>query len=252
LIHTDVDGTHDMEPPADERIYLIAGHQHGAGAAAVSDTTPIKARGANPFNMVDGSTVERAFLVNLDAWASQAVEPPPSAFPRLADGTAITREAALDQLSKIDGLALLDPAQLPTLRRVDLGPEVDQGIGRLPVQMGQPFPSFVPAVDADGNDIAGIRLPDISVPVATHTGWNPRHPDTGGEGQVLDMMGTSFALPREVIDQRYRDRAAYAAQARNAAEQLAAQRYILAEDVELVVELAAQRYDVLAPSPVAT
>src|SRR5579859_2852882 len=94
LIHTDPAGTRDIEPPAEERIYVIAGHQHGPGVAVLSNMTPIGARGANNFNMVDGSTAERGLLIQLDRWVAEGKEPPPSAFPRLANGTAITREAA--------------------------------------------------------------------------------------------------------------------------------------------------------------
>src|SRR5207302_135609 len=160
LIHTDPAGVRDMEPPAEERIYFIAGHQHGAGLPLRSDTTPIGARGANSFNMVDGSTALRAFLINLDRWVSEGIEPPPSAFPRLADGTAVTREALLDWFSALPGMALLDPAQLPRLRRLDLGPDAERGIGRLPAETGEPYPSYVSAVDTDGNESAGIRVPD--------------------------------------------------------------------------------------------
>jgi hypothetical protein len=262
LIHTDPAGTHDVEPPPEERIYVIAGHQHGAGLPLRSDTTPIGARGANPFNMVDGSTAFRAFLINLDRWVSEGIEPPPSAFPRLADGTAVTREAALDQLAKLPGMALLDPTQLPRLRRLDLGPDTDRGIGRLPAQTGEPYLSYASAVDDDGNEVAGIRLPDLSVPVATHTGWVPRHPDTGGTGQLLDMMGTTMPFaatererrevgdPRPSIAERYRDRDDYVARANQAAQKLAADGYIVEEDVNLVVELATKRYDMLARSVV--
>lgn len=259
LIHTNIEGTRDVEPPAEERIYVIAGHQHGAGVPVRADRTPIGARGANPFNIVDGSTALRAFLVNLDDWVTRGVEPPPSAFPRLADGTAITREAALGQFESIPGLALLDAAALPRLRRLDLGPDAVDGVGRLPATTGEPYPSFVSAIDVDGNEVTGIRVPDISTPVATHTGWEPRHPETGGAGQFLDMMGTSLPFaptaaeraaddPRRAVAERYRDREDYVRQARAAAEQLAAERYILAEDVDLAVELATRRYDVLAPA----
>jgi hypothetical protein len=237
LIHTDIAGTHDVEPPPEERIYVIAGHQHGAGLPLLSDRTPIGARGGNPFNMVDGSTALRAFLINLDAWVSQGIEPPASTFPRLGDGTAITREAALVAFASIPNLALLNVETLPRLRA---------------------YPSYVSALDADGNEVAGIRVPDVSVPVATHTGWSPRHSDVGGAGQFLDMMGTSLLFaateaergersdPRPSIAERYRDRDDYVRQARAAAEALAAQRYILAEDIDLAVELATKRYDVLA------
>src|SRR5438309_1625530 len=247
LIHTDPTGLRDVEPPAEERIYVIAGHQHGYGVPLRSDTTPIGARGANSFNMVDASTAVRAFLINLDRWVSEGVEPPPSAFPRLAEGTAVTREALLDWFSALPGMALLDPAQLPRLRRLDLGPDAERGIGRLPAETGEPYPSYVSAVDTDGNEIAGIRVPDVSVPVATHTGWMPRHPDTGGAGQFLDMMGTTVPFaptdlerrergdPRLSIAERYRDRDEYVTRARQAAQQLANEGHIVAEDVDLAV-----------------
>ena len=93
----------------------------------------------------------------------------------------------------------------------------------MPAETGEPYPSYVSALDADGNEVAGIRVPDVSVPVATHTGWVPRHPDTGGAGQFLDMMGTSLPFaatpgerqqrgdPRPSIAERYRDRDDYLA-----------------------------------------
>ncbi|HEY8741680.1 MAG TPA: alpha/beta hydrolase domain-containing protein, partial [Chloroflexota bacterium] len=262
LIHTDPAGTRDVEPPPEERIYVVAGHQHGSGLALLNDVTPIGARGANSFNMVDGSTAERAFLLNLDRWVSEGIDPPPSSFPRLADGTAITREAALDWFRDLPGMALLDPAQLPRLRRLDLGPDAERGIARLPAETGEPFPSYVSALDATGNEVAGIRVPDLSVPVATHTGWVPRHPETGGAGELLDMMGTSLPFartpaerqergdPRPSIAELYRDREDYLAKVRAAAEALVADGSILAEDVDLAVDLAAERYDVLVRQPV--
>jgi hypothetical protein len=260
LIHTDPTGTRDVEPPPEERIYVIAGHQHGSGLPQVNDSTPIGARGANSFNMVDGTTALRAFLINLDRWASEGVEPPPSTFPRLADGSAITREAALDQFRALPGMAVLESTLMPRLRRLDLGPDIAHGIARLPAQLGEPYPSYVSAIDADGNELAGIRVPDVSVPVATYTGWVPRHPATGGAGQLLDMMGTTLPFPRTPgerqehgdprasIAERYRDRDAYTAQARAVAEALADARYILEEDIDLAVELAVKRYEVLAPA----
>jgi hypothetical protein len=259
LIHTDPAGSRDVEPPSEERIYVIAGHQHGSGVPLRGDTTPIGARGANNFNMVDGSTALRAFLINLDRWASRGVEPPPSTFPRLADGTAATREAVLQQFEAFPGVALPDPAQLPRLRRLNLGPDADRGIARLPAETGEAYPSFVSTVDADGNELVGIRLPDLTVPVGTHTGWVPRHPETGGAGQTLDMMGTTLPFartlserqqandPRLSIGERYRDRDEFLAKSRAAALELARQGYIVEEDVDLVVELSARRYDVLAP-----
>ena len=111
------------------------------------------------------------------------------------------------------------------------------------------------AVDADGNEIGGIRLPDIEVPVGTHTGWNPRAPETGSPEQVVPMQGTTafFASTRAEreqsgdtrlsIEDRYEGRDDYLARVRAVAERLAAGRYALAEDIELMVANAAERYD---------
>jgi hypothetical protein len=259
LIHTDPAGTRDIEPPADERLYVVAGHQHGSGVPRLIDATAVGARGANNFNMVDGLTPQRAFLINLDRWVSEGVEPPPSTFPRLADGTAITREAALEQFAALPGMSLLDVAKLPKLRRLDFGPDMSRGIAQLPPKVGAAYPSYVSALDADGNEVVGIRVPDVSVPVGTYTGWVPRHAETGGAGQLLDMQGTTLPFaatprerqesgdPRPSIAERYRDRDDYLAKARAAAERLAQQHYILDEDIDLAVELATERYDALAP-----
>jgi Alpha/beta hydrolase domain len=127
------------------------------------------------------------------------------------------------------------------------------------------YPSYAPSVDPDGNEVVGIRVPDVRVPVGTHTGWMPRHPDTGGTGQLLDMMGTTLpfpaseaerahgADPRASLAERYRDRDDYLARVRAAAQQLAAEGYLLGEDIDLAVDLAGERYDlVVAPSLIAT
>jgi alpha/beta hydrolase family protein len=113
----------------------------------------------------------------------------------------------------------------------------------------------VAAVDADGNEITGIRLPDISVPLATYTGWNVRHPDIGGSGQILPLLGSTIPFPatraerqasgdpRPSIEERYPSKEDYLRRVQHAAEALVAQGYLLAEDLPTVTEQASQRYD---------
>ena len=93
------------------------------------------------------------------------------------------------------------------------------------------------------------------MPVATYTGWNPRAPESAGTGQIIPMQGSTFPFasdaaarertgdPRPSVAERYRDRDAYLARVRAAAEKLVAERYLLAEDVALALRLAAERYD---------
>ncbi len=259
LIHTDLAGTRDVEPPEDARVYLLASTQHGPGSVPLVDTDAnTGARGVHAFNAVDYAPLLRAALVNLDRWVTDGTPPPPSRFPRLADGTAIPGASVFAAYRGIPGATRPDPELLPTIHRLDLGPDAAQGIGAYPSVVGERYPNYVSAVDADGNETGGVRMPDVSVPVATYTGWDPRHPATGGEGQIIPMEGSTFPLartdeerrrtgdPRPSLAERYGDRTGYLAQIQSAAEQLVAERYLLSEDVPLALEIAAERYDALA------
>jgi hypothetical protein len=263
-MHTDYAGARDVEPPAEVRNYYFAGTQHGPGALPLNRVSLVDgARGANDFNVVDYRPLLRAALVNLERWVVDGVEPPPSAFPRLAEGTATPAREVAAAFRRFPAVAAPDPEKVPAMRRLDLGPEAERGVGRFPAVLGEPWPTYVAAIDEDGNERPGLRLPDVAVPVATYAGWNPRHPDTGGEGQILPMLGSTAPFPatpaerertgdpRASVAERYRDRADYEARVRVHAERLAAARYILDEDIDLAVRNAVARYDAFAPAPAA-
>jgi hypothetical protein len=264
LMHTDYTGTRDIEPPAEVRNYFFAGTQHGAGALPLSRVSVVDgARGANDFNVVDYRPLLRAALINLERWVVDGIEPPPSAFPRLADGTAMSAREAAAAFRRFPTLAAPDPARVPVMRRLDLGPEFERGIGRYPAVTGEAWPTYVAAIDEDGNEIPGVRLPDVAVPVATYTGWNPRHPDTGGAGQILPMLGSTVPFPATVgerertgdprasIAERYGDRSDYEERVRMEAERLVALGYVLPDDVGTVMRTALSRYDAFAAVPAA-
>ena len=104
LIHTDLADTRDVEPPAEVRCYLLSSTQHGRGAVPlVHESGNEGDRGANGLNAINHDPLIRAALMNLDAWVAEGVEPPASAFPRIADGTAITPEEALARFHAIPG-----------------------------------------------------------------------------------------------------------------------------------------------------
>ncbi len=249
----------DVEPPAEVRRYLFAGTQHAPGVLPFTDRSLFGSRGANRFNAVDYRPLLRAALENLRVWIAEGVEPPASVFPRAANGTAASREEVLGALAAIPGFALPRPDRLPSLAPMDLGAHADEGVPALPARfVGEPYPSPVSAVDADGNETGGVRMPDVSVPVATHAGFNPRHAESGGDGQVLEYLGSTVPLartaaertaasdPRPSLAERYPSRDAYLAEVRAAAERLVERRYLLAGDVELCVALAGERYDAVA------
>jgi len=263
LLHIDPSGTRDLPDAPETRAYFIAGAQHGGGQPPLSDRSPIDpaARGAHRFNITHYGPIFRAALVNLERWVCDGVEPPASALPRTADRTAVPRERVLDVFRTLPTATVLDATRLATFPRFDFGPDSDQVATILPPIMEAPFPSYVSAVDADGNEVAGVRLPDVAVPLATLMGWNPRHPDTGGGGQTMPLTGSTvpFAAtsaerartgdPRPSIEERYLDRDEYLSRVLDEAERLAAQRYILEADIELVVRNAALRWDALVPTP---
>lgn len=254
LMHTDPEGKLDIDAHADARIYHFAGTQHGSGTLEAQPATE-GALGRYRFNVVDYSPLLRAALMNLLAWVEEAAEPPPSCHPRIDDGTAVERRDVLSAFERMPDQATPDPMRLWVIRTIDLGPRAAEGIGVYPTAEGTAYPCFVPAVDEDGNELRGLRLPDITQPVATHTGWNLRAPDIGAPEQQLPMRGFTRWFPhsrdvrdptedpRPSIGERYSKATAYERAAREDAGRLVEQGYVLAEDLELAVRNACERYE---------
>jgi hypothetical protein len=151
-----------------------------------------------------------------------------------------------------------------TLRayRADYGPRfATEGVVTLePPTIGKAFPMLVPQVDADGNGVAGIRMPELAVPLATYTGWNLFNDRSGPTNVLSSMQGSYIPLrrtaaerkqkgdPRPSIDERYKDKDHFIAQTTKAAQALIAQGYLLAEDLDVVVKNAARHWDWIASS----
>jgi hypothetical protein len=120
---------------------------------------------------------------------------------------------------------------------------------------GGSYADLLPAVDSDGNEVSGIRLPDVAVPLGTYTGWNPRHPSIGGTQMNLLLNGATIPFarhpgdrqvtgdPRSSIAERYASREAFVTAVRRSAAQLVAERYLLEGDVERIVDASGRRYD---------
>jgi hypothetical protein len=261
LIHTDAAGMRDVAPSASSRIYHFAGTQHSAGTLPLTDTNPVDgARGQQPLNSVDYNPLLRNALVRMDRWVSGEEEPAPSRYPRLADGTAVTPEEARSVFAAIPGVGF--PAHPPQVIRLDFGANAADGVATtLPPVEGEPYPHFVPAVGSDGNEVSGIRLPDLTVPLASYAGWNLRHPQMGAPDRLMSLMGSTIPFPatraeraatgdpRPSIEERYPSKAAYLEEVRREAQRLVDQGYLLAEDIELLVGQAARRYVLLGPAP---
>ncbi len=242
LTHAIPNTREDLEFAENARRYLFASTQHGAGVVEQDPASPF-GLSANRFNAIDYRPLIRAALANLIEWVVDGNEPPPSAYPRWSDGTAAWREDVLDTLTT-SGLVRPDVEGLNRLRPLDLGPAADRGIAALPARpLGDVLNAPVSAVDENGNETAGIAMPDVSIPVGVHTGFNPRHPATGGEGQLLEYVGSTRFFEPADLEARYGTREAYLEAIRHRGAYLADTRYLLADDVELCVQIAAERFD---------
>ncbi|HKW92696.1 MAG TPA: alpha/beta hydrolase domain-containing protein [Methylomirabilota bacterium] len=252
LIHTDPDGERDVAPGPYTRVYHFAGTEHGLGIWPPTDTQTAPAdptgpveRSQNLRSVVDYAPLLRACLVSLDRWVVEGVEPPPSRHPRLADGSLVPPAHLAADFARIPNAHF--PRHCARPRRLDWS--------TLPPRPGKPFGTMVSAVDADGNEVGGIILPELAVPLAAHTGWNLRHADIGGAEQLLMFAGSTLPFartraereaggdPRPSIAERYASREEYLARVRQAAEALAGEGYLLPDDVPLSVAAGARLWD---------
>jgi hypothetical protein len=236
LLHVDPYTGKDLPEDPDVRSYLIAGSDH-FGSSQIKEALPA----ANPVHRLDVTPVNRALLVALESWVTDGVEPPLSQVPRTSDGTAVSRKEVLSGFSHA---AAPDPSSLRYARFVDLGPDADRGIGRWPVRLGETHVDLVSAVDVDGNEMAGIRLPAVAAPLATYTGWNPRRHIDELPDVLYERIGSKLPYPpgRPPVTERYPTRDHYAAAVRAVAEALVAERFLLTSEVDAVVAKAVADY----------
>ncbi|MEZ5363412.1 MAG: alpha/beta hydrolase domain-containing protein [Bryobacterales bacterium] len=250
LIHTTIDGKRDIEIPDNVRIYHIAGTQHGPGSFP-----PRVSLGQQPSNAVDYRWALRGLLAALQDWVAADREPPPSRYGKIADKTLVAPEAL--NWPKIPGVGY--STRIHKAYRADYGPRFySEGVvENEPPKIGSAYPVLAPAVDADGNEVTGIRLPEVAVPLATHTGWNLFNAKSGPTDELSSMQGSFVVFPktkaereakgdpRLSIEERYPSREDYVGRVAEAAVNLAEQGYVLESDVPAMIRSAAEKWDAL-------
>ncbi len=252
LVLTDPAGTYDVDPPKTTRIYFISSAPHVVGSVPPTVRNSGDLVGLAPLNPLDVKPVVRALFAAMDRWVTDVADPPPSRYPRIADGTLVTRERG--GWPAIPGFHL-PPPQLIAYR-LDFGPRWAEGIvDNEPPVIGAPFVVRVPAVDADGNDRAGIRLPEIAVPLATQSGWNFRDPSTGAPDHLAGEIGSCIAFartraerqrrrdPRLSIEERYAAKDVYIGRTADAAAELSREGYVLPDDIPDLLRRASAWWD---------
>src|SRR6478609_2210324 len=270
LIHTTADGQKDAAAAPNTRIYFLAGLEH-----FTVPFPPEKDMLGNPDyksqQKPNPNPIQwywRALITDMDQWVKEGKEPPPSMYPKTAESTLVPLDKY--KFPKIPGVNT--PHEVSLAYHLDFALEV---IGRPPgkanskepemawiaiepPQVGAPFGVLVPQSDADGNDLGGVRLPELQVPLATYTGWNLRDPSIGAPEQRVSFLGSWIPLaktaeerkksgdPRLSIAERYKSQEEYMSRFEQAAKKLIEQRFLLQEDLPAILERGKLEWKVIA------
>jgi Alpha/beta hydrolase domain len=251
LIHVSADGRTDAPVSDNVRIYHFTGEQHFPGpfpyALGQGDLM-----GQQPQSPLPIRYFWRSMVANMDAWVRSNTPPPASSYPKIADGTLVPFERYV--FPTLPGVN--KPHDANSAYRIDFGPKWRAGIlSSQPPKVGDAFPVLVPQVDADGNERDGVRLPEITVPLATYAGWNLRDPSIGASNQRVSFEASyipfpktqadrqSSGDPRKSIAERYSSREDYVTRYAAALDDLIRQRWILPEDREAVLQRGQQEWD---------
>jgi hypothetical protein len=274
LIHTTADGKRDAALAPNTRVYFLAGLQHFSGAfppqsstAGNPDYTAQQKHNPNPIQWY-----WRALITDMDQWVKDGKEPPVSTYPKTAEKTLVP--LGKWNFPKIPGVNI--PHEVSLAYHIDrevqfssltpqkkgasaVGPA--QSMIVEPPRVGNPFGVLVPQSDADGNDLGGVRLPELQVPLATYTGWNLRHPSIGAPEQRISFIGSWIPLtktaeerkksgdPRLSIAERYTSREDYMTKFEQAAKKLVEQRFLLQEDLPAILERGRTEWTAIAGEP---
>ncbi|MBM3568689.1 MAG: tannase/feruloyl esterase family alpha/beta hydrolase [Alphaproteobacteria bacterium] len=244
LLHTDPLGKQDVELPRNVRVYMVAGTQHGGRGGLTDAAGPC----ANPRNPHNPMPALRALMTALDEWVTKGTAPPASRVPNFKDGTL----AAEDRI----GFPAIPGAV--AARQVNAVTVPVDWINPPPDAKRRNYRPLVSKVDADGNEVSGIRLPDIAVPLATYAGWN-LYKFPYAEGDLCDRDGSRLAFartkaerearrdPRPSLEERYSSHDDYVAKVQAAATALMRERLMLPEDAEAYVARARATNPLVAP-----
>jgi hypothetical protein len=256
LTHTSDDGRADVALAPTSRLYFLAGTPHSMGGLPLSTG---RDRFRHFINFAQQRWVSRALIVELDAWVRGDREPPASRYPTIAKGELVPFEEV--HFPNVPSFPFA--TYMPQVWRLDFGREYSatRVIAIEPPRTGDPYRVLVPQVDGDGNDVAGVRLPEVAVPLGTYTGWNVTVPQLSDLRYLAGLVGgfEPFARTREhrlangdsrlSIAERYNGRQDYLEKVRRAANDLVRQRFLRAEDVAAVLQSAEWTWNGIVAGP---
>jgi alpha/beta hydrolase family protein len=251
LMSTDPGGRFDLPDHPLTRLYLLASKQHGGAGNPAS-----KGLCQQFLNPLDSAPVQRALWVALDEWSTHGVAPPDSQVPKLRDGTLVPplpqSRVGFPSIPGVTYTGLKTTRYrfnygpnfyqtfIPTINPPVITPPYEDNPANGPI-----YPSYVPKSDDDGNDIAGIRLPELTVPLATYTGWGLRagvwaNDGCEASGQYIPFAATKAARlasgdPRRSVEERYASYSEYRHKVINAVDELVRRRFFICDDTGDIV-----------------
>jgi hypothetical protein len=258
---TDPLGKRDVADPANVRTFIMASTQHGPAAYPLPTAPPfgVCQQQGNPNPQ---RWTMRALLTGLKDWVTADVAPPKSVVPRIADGTLVTPDRVQFPIVPANTYGNVPRPELKNrlifnpLHVLDYGPRYKPADTSGVITIEPPrvstasYGTLVPQVDADGNDIGGVRNVHVGAPIGTYTGWNLGRKDRFEDG-FCSLSGSfvPFAKtkaerdavgdPRLSIEERYPTKDAYAAAVKTAADGLVKARLLLPGDAEMLINQAA-------------
>ena len=239
LIVTDTRGR-ALELPPNARYWML-GTAHLQGDAGCRD----------PANPVQPWPYYRAAFDATVRWVRDGVEPPATRAPSVADGTAVTVERQGGQYPTIPDRPYNGTISTLGVRDFSVWP---------PKESDERYPLFVPSLDADGNIVAGVIVPEVAAPLST-MGKAVRAAGFA-EGDLCGVNGSVIPFPRTQdertasgdsrlsLEERYPGgEAEYVARYGEAADALAAEGYLLPADAETLKASAAAAWRAATAAP---
>ncbi len=275
LMSTDPTGRFDLPDHPLTRLYLLSSKQHGG--AGNPNTRGLCQQLNNP---LDSAPVQRALWVAMDEWSTRGIQPPDSEVPKLRDGTLVPplpqSRVGFPHIPGVIYTGLKTTRYrfnygadfyhtfVPTINPPVIPPAPPSNNPTMEDNplVGPIYPSYVPKTDSDGNDIAGIRLPELTVPLATYTGWGLRSGAWANDGceatgQYIPFPKTAADRaasgdPRPSVAERYASYTDYRNKVIRAVDDLVRHRFLICDDTQAMVTrliAAGQAAGVPTPGP---
>ena len=244
----------DIPLPPEVRRYYVPSTSHGGGNGAFTVTPPATASTVGtcvlPSNPMPMAEILRALTAATIEWVTTGREMPPPVYPKLADGTLV-HETQL-HFPAIPG----KPSPIGLVNTIidyDYGTnfiynDMSGFITTAPIIVKQLIPTYVPQVDSDGNEIAGVKPLLGQLPLGTYSGWNVTANGfyagqacafTGGFIPFAKTRAERLANndPRPSLEERYGTASGYASRAKTILAKAVQDRFLLPADANRIMSM---------------